>query len=225
MSLILVQQQISPNEVELAPMGCSTSRVETQHSIIKCCVCQNNCKENPIEIKCKSCTDGCLCSDCKLSCMEHGQLDKCPLCRNSGDWYYSMRDKKRVVVGTPVRISGAAGIAARANAQVDAVDADNEPRVYCKNPCSEIELDPFIKQKLDKILSWFIQFCVVFVAGIIGRLITGTIVPMFTHPEAFIVEFMLTLCVGMLTIIFAFLCFLGLGCICTPIAIALGHNR
>lgn len=220
MSVILIQQQVHNNDIEVAPMGCCASRVKTQHSALKCCVCQNSSKENPIEIKCKSCNDGCLCGDCKLSCMEHGQIDKCPLCRHTGEWYYNVRNGKKVVVGTPVRIPGAAGAGA-----AGAGAADMEPRVYCKNPCSEVELDPRVYEKLNKVLSWFIQFCVVFVAGIIGRLITGTIVPMFTHPEAFIIEFMLTMCVGMLIIVGAVLAFFVLVCICTPIVITLNGDR
>ena len=52
----------------------------------QCCICNNE----EITYKCIQCNDGCLCNNCRISCLEADVLNRCPVCRKNEPWCNSI---------------------------------------------------------------------------------------------------------------------------------------
>ena len=177
----------------ISPIGCRVIIQENKSNA--CCICT---RSDTYKKCCCACKQE-ICPNCITLLMEQGQ--PCPYCRqNKG--YIEIVQKPRVFAKNVIKPCESFHVES---------SIQNEETQQCN-----YEIDPLIKEKLIKCRNILIDICIVFGIGIVVRLLLGIMIPMFVHPKVFVIEFLLTITIGLLTIIIGGLLLFLLCCICFP---------
>ena len=174
----------------------------------ECPICR---EKNKVHQQCLSCNQE-ICVDCIVCLMELG--NPCPYCR--GNKGYTKVTTNKVVKNKTQKTE---------SQEIRHTTIPNiESRVYCPSNNLNWELNPWIKKKGIVCINIISTFVIVFGIGIISRLIFSIMLPMFAQSKIIIIECLLTLLIGILTIIFASFIVLIIGCVCIPTIFNLLHR-
>ena len=196
----------------ISPIGCRVIIQENESN--PCCICTRN---DTYKKCCRACKQE-ICTNCIIILTEQG--DPCPYCRQTKGYEEIGGAPQRVFINN-VKTATQKEIS-RPTTQTR--EESEEPRSYCSENICDWQLSPLLKSRIILCRTILIDTIIVFGVGIVSRMIFGIIIPMFQHPDVFVIEFMLTITVGLLTIVVGgFLIFL-LCCICLPAIIHLSKD-